>query len=146
MLPPWSACVLGAWLMRWCSWAAPTMPEPWRPLLARDSTWFSTAYVVRPCSRPLRPRAGARILTIGTGAGREINFNIADLLFRTLSCVGTGQRPASDRQATWRRLLRMAREHRITSDHIGYRFDQSPDAWAGQVAGPHAKITATIGA
>lgn len=91
-------------------------------------------------------RWGARILTIGTGAGREINFNIADLLFRTLSCVGTGQRPASDREATWRRLLRMAREHRITSDHIGYRFDQSPDAWAGQVAGPHAKITATIGA
>ncbi|RQH05081.1 zinc-binding alcohol dehydrogenase family protein [Paraburkholderia dinghuensis] len=89
-------------------------------------------------------RRGARIVTIGTGAGREINLNIADLLFRTLSCVGTGQRPASEREATWRRLLRMAREHRITFDHVGYRFDQTPDAWAAQVAGPHAKITATI--
>jgi NADPH:quinone reductase-like Zn-dependent oxidoreductase len=89
-------------------------------------------------------RWGARILTIGTGAGREINLNIADLLFRTLSCVGTGQRSPSDREATWRRLLRLAREHQITFDHVGYRFDEMPVAWAAQVAGPHAKITASI--
>lgn len=89
-------------------------------------------------------RWGARILTIGTGAGREINLNIADLLFRTLSCVGTGQRSPSDREATWRRLLKLAREHQITFDHVGYRFDQMPDAWAAQVAGPHAKITASF--
>lgn len=89
-------------------------------------------------------RWGARILTIGTGAGRDIQLNIADLLFRTLSCVGTGQRSPSDREATWRRLLQLAREHQITFDHVGYRFDQMPDAWAAQVAGPHAKITASF--
>jgi NADPH:quinone reductase len=89
-------------------------------------------------------RWGARILTIGTGAGRDIQLNIADLLFRTLTCVGTGQRSPSDRQATWRRLLQLAREHQITFDHVGYRFDQMPEAWNAQVAGPHAKITASF--
>ena len=89
-------------------------------------------------------RWGARILTIGTGAGRDIQINIADLLFRTLTCVGTGQRSPSDRQATWRRLLQLAREHQITFDHVGYRFDQMPEAWNAQVAGPHAKITASF--
>lgn len=89
-------------------------------------------------------RWGARILTIATGAGRDIQLNIADLLFRTLSCVGTGQRSPSDREATWRRLLQLAREHQITFDHVGYRFDQMPAAWAAQVAGPHAKITASF--
>lgn len=89
-------------------------------------------------------RWGARILTIGTGAGRDIHLNIADLLFRTLSCVGTGQRSPSDRETTWRRLLQLAREHQITFDQVGYRFDQMPDAWAAQVAGPHAKITASF--
>jgi NADPH:quinone reductase-like Zn-dependent oxidoreductase len=89
-------------------------------------------------------RWGARILTIGTGAGRDIQLNIADLLFRTLSCVGTGQRSPSDREATWRRLLQLTREHQITFDHVGYRFDQMPAAWAAQVAGPHAKITASF--
>lgn len=101
------------------------------------------------CGAPLlaalkATRWGARILTIGTGAGRDIHLNIADLLFRTLSCVGTGQRSPSDRQATWRRLLQLAREHQITFDHVGYRFDQMPEAWAAQVAGPHAKITASL--
>jgi NADPH:quinone reductase-like Zn-dependent oxidoreductase len=89
-------------------------------------------------------RWGARILTIGTSAGRDIQLNIADLLFRTLTCVGTGQRSPSDRQATWRRLLQLAREHQITFDHVGYRFDQMPEAWNAQVAGPHAKITASF--
>ena len=103
------------------------------------------------CGAPLlaalkATRWGARILTIGTGAGREINLNISDLLFRTLSCVGTGQRSPSDREATWRRLLLLAREHKISFDHIGFRFDAMPAAWAAQVAGPHAKVTATLSA
>jgi len=89
-------------------------------------------------------RWGARVFTIGTGAGREIKLDIADLLFRTLSCVGTGQRSPADREATWRRLLKLAHEHRITFDHVGYGFGQMSDAWAAQVAGPHAKITASL--
>lgn len=85
------------------------------------------------CGAPLlaalkATRWGARILTIGTGAGRDIHLNIADLFRRSAAWA-----PASvhrDRQATWRRLLQLAREHQITFDHVGYRFDQMPEAWA----------------
>lgn len=89
-------------------------------------------------------RWGARIVTVGTGAGRIVNLDIADLLFRTLSCVGTGQRPPADRRAIWERLLVLAKSENITVDYADYRFDQAEQAWAAQVAGPHAKITATI--
>lgn len=89
-------------------------------------------------------RWGARIVTVGTGAGRELNLNIADLLFRTLTCVGTGQRPAADRRTTWERLLGMARLTGIVVDHAEYTLEQTEQAWAAQTAGPHAKITAKI--
>jgi NADPH2:quinone reductase len=89
-------------------------------------------------------RWGARIGTVGTGAGREINLNIADLLFRTLSCIGTGQRPPSDREAIWRRILKIAQEHKIDVDYEDYDFDKAGEAWTAQTAGPHKKITAKI--
>lgn len=89
-------------------------------------------------------RWGARIVTVGTGAGRVVNLDIADLLFRTLSCVGTGQRPPADRQAIWRRLLTMAKQDNIVVDHLEFGFDQAVEAWATQVAGPHAKVTARL--
>lgn len=89
-------------------------------------------------------RWGARIITIGTGAGREVKLDIADLLFRSLSCIGTGQRPPADRRVIWERLLVIAREQAITVDYADYRFDQATEAWAAQIAGPHAKITAAI--
>ena len=87
---------------------------------------------------------GARIMTIGTGAGRKIELDIADLLFRNLSCIGTGQRSPADRQQIWHRLLRIAKEREIQVDYADYTLDQAADAWAAQVAGPHAKITASI--
>ena len=102
------------------------------------------------CGQPLlaalkATRTGARILTIGTGAGRDIHLNIADLLFRTLSCVGTGQRPPALREAAWRRLLAMCQQHRIMVDHAQpFTLAQAPQAWAAMVAGPHAKITARV--
>jgi NADPH2:quinone reductase len=89
-------------------------------------------------------RWGARIATVGTGAGRELNLNIADLLFRTLSCIGTGQRPPADRKAIWERILVIAREQNITVDYADYDFDQAGEAWTAQSAGPHKKITARI--
>lgn len=89
-------------------------------------------------------RWGARVFTIGTGAGRELNLNIADLLFRTLSCVGTGQRPPAEREAVWRRLLALAAQHRITVDQVGYTLDQAASAWEAQRSGPHAKVTASV--
>ena len=89
-------------------------------------------------------RWGARIVTIGFGAGPEVGFHMSDLLFRTLTLVGTGQRPPEDRERIWRMLLAVARQHRLTVDHLDYRLDQVAEAWAAQAAAPHAKITARI--
>ena len=89
-------------------------------------------------------RWGARIITIGTGAGRVVELNIGELLFRTLTCIGTGQRPPADRRAIWERLLVVAKEQSITVDYADYGFDQAPEAWAAQQSGPHAKITAKV--
>jgi NADPH:quinone reductase len=101
------------------------------------------------CGAPLlaalkATRWGARIMTIGTGAGRQINLDMADLLFRTLSTIGTGQRPAADRRAIWERLLAMHRERKFSIDYVDFTFEQAAQAWAAQVAGPHAKVTARI--
>jgi len=87
---------------------------------------------------------GARLITIGTGAGRVVELNIGDLLFRTLTCIGTGQRPPADREAIWRRLLAMQKALSIEVDHVEYDFADVADAWAAQVSGPHAKITAQV--
>jgi len=87
---------------------------------------------------------GARIMTIGTGAGRKLDLDIADLLFRSLSCIGTGQRPPADREQIWLRLLKIAREQEVQIDYVDYTLDQAAEAWAAQVSGPHAKITASI--
>lgn len=89
-------------------------------------------------------RWGARIMTIGTGAGRQIQLDMADLLFRSLSTIGTGQRPPADRRAIWQRLLVIAREQKILVDYVDFSFDEAAQAWAAQVAGPHAKVTARI--
>lgn len=101
------------------------------------------------CGQPMlnalkATRWGARIMTIGTGAGRQLNLDIADLLFRTLSCIGTGQRPPADRRAIWERLLRIAREQTIQIDYADFAFDDAAAAWAAQIDGPHAKITARV--
>ena len=89
-------------------------------------------------------RWGARIVTVGTGAGANISFTAGDLLFRTLTVVGTGQRSPADREQIWRRLLDMARDHAITVDHLEYELPRIAEAWEAQKAGPHAKITARI--
>jgi len=88
---------------------------------------------------------GARLITIGTGAGRVVELNIGDLLFRTLTCIGTGQRPPADREAIWRRLLAMQKAQAIEVDYADHEFADLAEAWAAQVRGPHAKITAQVG-
>lgn len=89
-------------------------------------------------------RWGARIMTVGTGPGRQVQLDMADLPFRTLSTIGTGQRPPADRQAIWRRLLAMDSAQKILIAYAAYAFDDAAGAWAAQVAGPHAKVTARI--
>lgn len=89
-------------------------------------------------------RWGARLVTIGAGAGATVPILAGDLLFRTMTVVGTGQRTPDYRQRIWRRLLKLAAEQNLTVDYADYAFDQAGAAWAAQQAGPHAKITARI--
>lgn len=101
------------------------------------------------CGQPLlnalqATRWGSRIITIGTGAGRVIELDMAHLLFRTLSTIGTGQRPPAEREAIWRRLLDIATSEGIDIDYLDYRFDDISTAWEAQQSAPHAKITAKI--
>ena len=101
------------------------------------------------CGQPMlnalkATRWGARIMTIGTGAGREVQLDMAHLLFRTLSVVGTGQRPPADREQIWRRLLTISAEQNIEIDYLDFDFDDAATAWQTQVNGPHAKITARL--
>jgi NADPH:quinone reductase len=101
------------------------------------------------CGQPLlnalkATRWRARIMTIGTGAGRQINLDVADLLFRTLSVVGTGQRAAQDRQAIWQGLLAMNRQQRFEIEYTDYSLARVTEAWQSQLDGAHAKITAAM--
>lgn len=101
------------------------------------------------CGQPMlnalkATRWGARIVTVGTGAGRQLNLDIADLLFRTLSCIGTGQRPPADRRKIWERLLDISATENITVDYAEFDFADTTKAWESQVNGPHAKIYAKI--
>lgn len=89
-------------------------------------------------------RWGARVITVGTGAGATIAVSAGDLLFRTLTVVGTGQRPPADREQIWRRLLTMSRDHAITVDYAHYDLSSIDQAWKVQKAGVYAKITGQI--
>ena len=101
------------------------------------------------CGQPMlnaleATRWGARIMTVGTGAGRQINLDMAKLLFRTLTVVGTGQRPPADRCAIWNRLLDMHRQQPLLVDYVEFPFDRSGEAWVAQQNGPHAKIISRL--
>lgn len=101
------------------------------------------------CGQPLlnalkATRWQARIMTIGTGAGRQINLDMADLLFRTLSVVGTGQRSPQDRQAIWQRLLEMNRQKRFEIEYVDYPLSRVSEAWQAQQKGVHAKIISAM--
>jgi NADPH:quinone reductase len=101
------------------------------------------------CGQPLlnalkATRWQARIMTIGTGAGRQINLDMADLLFRTLSVVGTGQRSPQDRQAIWQGLLEMNRQKRFEIEYVDYPLSRVAEAWQAQQKGVHAKITSAM--
>jgi NADPH:quinone reductase len=91
-------------------------------------------------------RFGGRVITIGVGAGLTACVSAADLLFRTHTVVGTGQRPPADREAIWNRLLALAREESFVIDYAHFTLDQAGEAWAAQAASPHAKVLGTISA
>ena len=53
-------------------------------------------------------------------------------------------RPPADRRAIWERLLAMDREQKFVIDYVDFKFEDSAAAWAAQVSGPHAKVTARV--
>lgn len=83
-------------------------------------------------------------MSIGALAGPTATIGLGDLLYRTHTCVGTGQRPAAERRETWERLLHLAVTHDIAVDFVDYTLDQATEAWHAQTSSPHAKIVATV--
>ena len=65
-------------------------------------------------------------------------------MFRTHTCVGTGQRTPEDRHAIWKRLLALAQAENITVDYTTHTLDRAAEAWEAQKSSPHAKVVATI--
>lgn len=85
-------------------------------------------------------RFGARLMSIGAQAGATAAVPLGDLLYRTHTCVGTGQRSPQDRRAIWEQLLDIARKEQIAVPHVDFPLEQVADAWAAQVASPHGKV------
>lgn len=89
-------------------------------------------------------RWGARVVTVGTLAGPVASVAAGDLLFRTHTTIGTGQRPPAEREAVWRRLLHIAREADIQVPSVVHSLGEGPAAWAAQAASPHAKVLVDV--
>ncbi|WP_109526656.1 MULTISPECIES: zinc-binding dehydrogenase [Nocardia] len=96
----------------------------------------------RPFEAALKAtRWGARLVTVGTLAGSVASVAAGDLLYRTHTTVGTGQRSPAERHGVWRRLLGLAREADLRVPIVVHRrLDEGSAAWAAQAASPHAKI------
>lgn len=85
-------------------------------------------------------RWGARIVNAGTLAGKQVTLGPGALLYRTLTTVGTGQRPPGEREQIWRRLLRLSTEVDLSMPMTHYPLEAAGAAWEAQVASPHGKI------
>lgn len=90
-------------------------------------------------------RWGARLVTAGTLAGRVASVHAGDLLFRTHTTIGTGQRSPQERHAVWHRLLELARRSELRVPRVVVPFDEAVDAWQAQAGSPHAKILVDVG-
>jgi NADPH2:quinone reductase len=94
-----------------------------------------------PAEAAMRATApGARMMSIGVQAGPTVTLSLRDLVFRSHIGVGTGQRPAAERQAAFERLMTMALEHGLRVDTVQFPFEAAADAWAAQAGSPHGKV------
>lgn len=89
-------------------------------------------------------RWGARIVNAGTLAGRQITLGPGALLFRTLTTIGTGQRPPAAREQVWRRLLELSTQVDLSMPTTHYALEDAGAAWQAQVDSPHGKILVDI--
>jgi NADPH:quinone reductase-like Zn-dependent oxidoreductase len=99
-----------------------------------------------PFTAALRATApGARLVTVGTLAGPTAVVPAGDLLFRTHTVVGTGQRSAVQRRLDWERLIDLHRDAPLAVPGAARPLEEAAQAWAAQVAGPHGKLFLTVG-
>jgi NADPH:quinone reductase-like Zn-dependent oxidoreductase len=89
-------------------------------------------------------RPGARMMSIGVQAGQTVSLSLRDLVFRTHTGVGTGQRPAAERRAAFERLMAMAQHQGLRAETHCFSFAQAREAWAAQATSPYAKIVVRI--
>ena len=94
-----------------------------------------------PAENAMRATApGARMMSIGVGAGTRVSLTLGELVFRSHIGVGTGQRPVAERRAAFERTMSMAREHNFEVDILSFGLDEAESAWAAQAGSPHAKV------
>ncbi|MCK9504107.1 MAG: zinc-binding dehydrogenase [Porticoccaceae bacterium] len=94
-----------------------------------------------PAEAAMRATApGARMMSIGVGAGATVSLTLGDLVMRSHIGVGTGQRPVAERRAAFERVTAMAIEHGFAVDTAVFGLDDAPQAWQAQAGSPHAKV------
>ncbi|HLS98317.1 MAG TPA: zinc-binding dehydrogenase [Porticoccaceae bacterium] len=94
-----------------------------------------------PAENAMRATApGARMMSIGVGAGTTVSLTLGELVMRSHVGVGTGQRPAAERRAAWERVCAMAMAHGFQVDTRVFSLDGAPSAWQAQAGSPHGKV------
>lgn len=89
-------------------------------------------------------RWGARIVNAGTLAGKQVTLGPGALLYRTLTTIGTGQRPPGEREQIWHRLLRLSEKVDLSMPTTVYPLSDAAAAWRAQAASPHGKVLVDI--
>jgi NADPH2:quinone reductase len=89
-------------------------------------------------------RDGARMMSIGVGAGSTVTLSLKDLVRRSHHGVGTGHRPAAERRAAYERLLGFARQGVLSVDIVPFTRDDVAAAWTAQLGSPGGKIVVRV--
>ena len=101
----------------------------------------------RPAEAAMRATAdGARMMSIGVGAGNTVTLSLRNLVRRSHHGVGTGHRPVPERRAAYERLLAYAQEGRLNVDIAPFTLDQAPLAWSALLGSPGGKIVVGVAA
>jgi NADPH2:quinone reductase len=83
---------------------------------------------------------GARIVTVGAGAGMEAPVSMGGLIGRTLIGHSNSYVPVEVRRAAYERMARHAAAGELRVEVESLPLSQVGDAWREQAAGPHRKI------
>jgi NADPH:quinone reductase-like Zn-dependent oxidoreductase len=83
---------------------------------------------------------GARIVTVGAGAGMEVPLPMATFVGRTLIGHSNAYMPVEVRRAAYERMARHAAAGELRIDVDTVPLADVADAWARQAGSPHRKI------